>query len=47
MSFSKNDLETIKSKIKLSNEIGKKTKIIKRVMIIGAVVHFMMKSCIM
>ena len=30
MSFSKNDLETIKSKIKLSSEIGKKTKIIKK-----------------
>ncbi len=30
MSFSKNDLETIKSKIKLSSEIGKKIKIIKK-----------------
>ena len=30
MSFSKNDLETIKSKIQLSNEFEKKTKIIKK-----------------
>ena len=30
MSFTKNDLETIKSKLKLSGEIEKKTKIIKK-----------------
>ena len=30
MSFSKNDLEAIKSKIQLSNEIQKKVKVVRR-----------------
>ena len=44
MSFSKNDLELIKSKILLSQEIEKKTKVIKKERIVGVVVLFMMKK---
>ena len=43
MSFTKNDLETIKSKLKLSGEIEKKQRLLKKETITGVVVHFMKK----
>jgi hypothetical protein len=44
MSFSKNDLDKIKSKISIRNEIEKKVKLFKKEKIIGVVVLFMKKK---
>ena len=41
MSFTKNDLDKIKAKISIKDELEKKTKVIKKEKIIGVVVHFM------
>ena len=44
MSFTKNDLEIIKSKIQLSREIEKKVKVKKKVMTTGVVALSMKKK---
>ena len=44
MAFNKIDLDNIKSKILISEELEKKTKVIKKEKIYGAVVHFIVKK---
>ena len=44
MAFNKTDLDNIKSKILISSELEKKTKIIKKGKMYGVVVHFIMKK---
>ena len=44
MAFNKIDLDNIKAKILISEELDKKTKVIKKEKIFGVAVHFIMKK---
>ena len=44
MSFSKNDLDLIKSKTNLVSEFEKKTKLLEKERTIGVAAHFMKKK---
>ena len=47
MSFSKIDLDNIKSKISIKSELEKKQNLFKKEKIIGVVAHFMKKKLLL